>query len=67
VKGALPDMLHSFYSLAWLSLSTQDDGDTLSKPKIDNNVDDDVFLLQLLECAIGICKQRIVSYERFCF
>jgi geranylgeranyl transferase type-1 subunit beta len=65
VKGALPDMLHSFYSLAWLSLSTQDDGDTLSKAKIDNNADDDVFLLQLLECAIGICKQRIVSYERF--
>lgn len=65
VKGALPDLLHSFYSLAWLSLSTQDDSEAVTKSTFDHSADDDVLLLQLLECAIGICKKRMVPYERF--
>ena len=48
MKGATPDMLHAFYSMSWLSLSSayREDGcEDLS--------------LKSMNCTIGICQDRL--------
>lgn len=67
VKCAHPDLLHSFYSLAWLSLTTAVEGvddEAIAITKRDNT-EDNALVLQLLDCAVGICEKSMVSYERF--
>ena len=65
VQGAHPDLLHSFYSLAWLSLSQQprheeelDDGSEEDSPT-------EAPLLQTLDCALGICQKRTSVFRVF--
>ena len=47
VFGAYPDVLHSFYSMAWLSLSDNEDSPGLKQ----------------LNCTLGICQERADMFE----
>ncbi len=64
--GLFPDLLHSFYSLAWLSIA-------LDRRRNDNNSeqqqeddDDDKELpspvLNPLDCALGMCASRVDKF-----
>ncbi len=72
VLGAMPDLLHSFYSLAWLSLSNEqqccyDDGRTGSSSvdgtyydeHIRKEVTESMNQLSRLDCALGMCSKRV--------
>jgi geranylgeranyl transferase type-1 subunit beta len=48
--GTYPDVLHSFYSMAWLSLSSSSRGK--------DNID-----LKKLNCTIGICQEHMSFFE----
>ena len=60
IVGAFPDLLHSFYSLAWLSLSShpKDGGNK------DRSDDDSVAALPLerLNCTLGIRQIRAETF-----
>lgn len=66
VVGAYPDVLHSFYSMAWLSLSTttsnnnnnnnESDGNAM-EDKDGNNNDTLNTGLKALNCTLGICQE----------
>jgi geranylgeranyl transferase type-1 subunit beta len=58
--GAYPDLLHSFYSLAWLSLSTNKDFFTDEESTPDKPASP---LLQELDCAFGLGKGRAKQFE----
>jgi len=70
--GAMPDVLHSFYSLAWLSLSVEqgccdDDEDTDVKAydtESRQQVDESLHQLSRLDCALGICSKRIQALQK---
>lgn len=53
VVGAFPDVLHSFYSMAWLSLSMNRHGE-------DEN---DRPLLKQFNCTLGICQERAAVFD----
>ncbi|KAL3780364.1 hypothetical protein ACHAW5_007122 [Stephanodiscus triporus] len=67
VEGATPDLLHSFYSLAWLALSDErglcDANDTSGGD--DDDGDDEghrsklIRTLSELDCALGVCSKRV--------
>lgn len=48
--GAYPDLLHSFYSLAWLSLSATNNNDELCETD---------FYLHVLNSSLGICQRHV--------
>ena len=72
VVGAMPDLLHSFYSMAWLSISEeggccndgdqQDSKEVESTTKYENDMQEKVHTsikeLSRLDCALGICAKR---------
>ena len=74
VVGAMPDLLHSFYSMAWLTLSKEDgccDEDDHDYEGEKGGVDNDVYesemriqvresidRLSKLDCALGMCSKR---------
>jgi len=61
VVGAFPDVLHSFYSLAYLSLSQ----DNSMPQKDETNADgfmNERRILQSLKCTLGICSDTAVSF-----
>ena len=49
VVGAFPDVLHSFYSMAWLSLS--------------NSKREESPSLKELNCTLGICQERAAVFD----
>ena len=74
-NGTFPDILHSFYSLAWLSLAS-DDSTTIASSSHQNGnhhnghhkndtsiVDIDGNSLNLLDCTLGMCKKRTVAFQ----
>ena len=68
VKGAMPDLLHSFYSLAWLALSNElgcwdeeekggmnaENGNERKKEVVES-----IRRLSKLDCALGMCTKRV--------
>lgn len=64
VVGAMPDLLHSFYSMAWLSLSTEngccdDEGeDVVYESEMRSQVRESIDKLSKLDCALGMCVKR---------
>lgn len=75
VVGAMPDLLHSFYSLAWLAISeegrcccqTTDVGDAIVEDDatkfdcdVQERVSDSIRQLSRLDCALGVSKKRKV-------
>lgn len=52
VVGAFPDLLHSFYSLAWLSLSNANQSN-----------DSDRIPIHPLNCTLGIRQSRAALFE----
>jgi len=73
VLGAMPDLLHSFYSLAWLALSGEQgccdeedrrsaEGDSVETVGDDSDVRQQVVesleSLSKFDCALGICAKR---------
>lgn len=75
VVGAMPDLLHSFYSMAWLAISEEggcckseiDDAveENTAKYECDvlAQVSDSVRQLSRLDCALGVCAKRKVSLK----
>ena len=63
-NGTYPDILHSFYSLAWLSLASDNDTST-STTQQPNGSDkyDDIDSLNLLDCTLGMCKKRTIAFQ----
>jgi geranylgeranyl transferase type-1 subunit beta len=55
--GYHPDLLHSFYSLAWLSLSC----DRFEDQSVEDRSDD--LNLKPFECALGICRERLKAIK----
>lgn len=80
VVGAMPDLLHSFYSLAWLALSgeqgcCEEEEDELSAENeskgtagYDCDVRHQVFEsmqhLSKFDCALGICTKRTPAFQK---
>ena len=73
VVGAMPDLLHSFYSMAWLTLSSEDgccdeDEENENEGNDENNevyesemriqVRESIGKLSKLDCALGMCAKR---------
>jgi len=67
VLGAMPDLLHSFYSMAWLTLSTEDgccdddendDDDVVYESEMRSQVRESLGRLSKLDCALGMCAKR---------
>ena len=54
-----PDLLHSFYSLAWLSLSVVQDDDKY----LDDVAASDTAFLHPLDCVLGMSRRRLVSFQ----
>jgi geranylgeranyl transferase type-1 subunit beta len=50
VLGAYPDILHAFYSMAWLSLSSE-------------FREGDKFDLRKVNCTVGVCEDRLKIFE----
>lgn len=76
VVGAMPDLLHSFYSLAWLALSreqgccndTTDEGVSEGCAATYDNemrqqVNKSINQLSKVECALGMCSKRSGVFE----
>eukprot|EP00573_Skeletonema_grethae_P008883 CAMPEP_0201710370 /NCGR_PEP_ID=MMETSP0578-20130828/58597_1 /ASSEMBLY_ACC=CAM_ASM_000663 /TAXON_ID=267565 /ORGANISM="Skeletonema grethea, Strain CCMP 1804" /LENGTH=520 /DNA_ID=CAMNT_0048199401 /DNA_START=102 /DNA_END=1665 /DNA_ORIENTATION=- len=73
VVGAMPDLLHSFYSMAWLTLSTEDgccdddeeneegdDGENVVyENEMRSQVRESIGKLSRLDCALGMCAKRM--------
>ena len=75
VVGAMPDLLHSFYSMAWLTLSAEDgccdeedddeeddDDDEVNvvyESEMRTQVRESIDKLSKLDCALGMCAKRI--------
>mmetsp|Transcript_15305 Transcript_15305/g.44450 ORF Transcript_15305/g.44450 Transcript_15305/m.44450 type:complete len:264 (-) Transcript_15305:1467-2258(-) len=55
VIGAGPDVLHSFYSVAWLSLVSNSNEDAWSEMR-----------LREMDCALGMCKNRTRIFKEMC-
>ena len=58
--GAMPDLLHSYYSLAWLSLSKEGgccDDESFAPGEDDAETIESVGRLRELDCALGIAKR----------
>jgi geranylgeranyl transferase type-1 subunit beta len=53
VVGAYPDLLHSFYSMAWLSLSTR---------HVDGDENNDQIPLHHLNCTLGFRQDRAAVF-----
>ena len=53
VVGAYPDLLHSFYSMAWLSLSTR---------LVEGDEHNDQIPLHPLNCTLGIRQDRAAVF-----
>jgi prenyltransferase beta subunit len=53
VVGAFPDLLHSFYSLSWLSLSNEHYGKD----------DDESLPIHQLNCTLGIRQEHVELFE----
>lgn len=51
IIGAYPDVLHSFYSMAWLSLSS-------NRESNEEGLEDAGIDLRPLNCTLGICQER---------
>ncbi|KAL9182391.1 hypothetical protein ACHAXT_013043 [Thalassiosira profunda] len=74
VVGAMPDLLHSFYSLAWLALSKEqgcceeDGADSEEEAQVGydsetrQQVVESLDRLSELDCALGICAKRHDSF-----
>lgn len=70
VVGAMPDLLHSFYSMAWLTLSSEDgccdedenegnDEDIeVYESEMRIQVRESIGKLSKLDCALGMCAKR---------
>jgi geranylgeranyl transferase type-1 subunit beta len=73
VVGAMPDLLHSFYSLAWLAISEEgrcccqstdigdvivEDDTTKFECDVQERVSDSIRRLSRLDCALGVSKKR---------
>jgi geranylgeranyl transferase type-1 subunit beta len=72
VVGAMPDLLHSFYSMAWLTLSRDhgccddieggsggsDNDDTVYESETRLQVRESIGRLSRLDCALGMCAKR---------
>jgi len=61
--GAAPDLLHSFYSLAWLSLSNSYNHNIHDDTDGDNDDRDNISLRQL-DCALGIPLDRTAIFQK---
>ncbi|KAL3802782.1 hypothetical protein HJC23_007559 [Cyclotella cryptica] len=74
VVGAMPDLLHSFYSMAWLALSEEGGGciddtyqgmigeqtkTTVSYSDVYAQVAESITQLSRLDCALGMCAKRL--------
>lgn len=58
--GAMPDLLHSYYSLAWLSLSNEGgccDDESYAPGEDDAETIESIGRLRELDCALGIAKR----------
>ena len=80
VVGAMPDLLHSFYSMAWLTLSTEDgccddyeddeeegDGeDVVYESEMRSQVRESIDKLSKLDCALGMCAKRMNTGRSKC-
>lgn len=67
--GAYPDVLHSFYSMAWLSLSRSCRENDESRNSNDDDNDrqqrqDGATLLKELNCTLGICQERAAVFQQ---
>ena len=67
VVGAMPDLLHSFYSMAWLAIfdeggccSSKLENETCEESVAQPNeqVADSIRQLSRLDCALGMCAKR---------
>jgi geranylgeranyl transferase type-1 subunit beta len=74
VAGAMPDLLHSFYSMAWLAISEEScveeeegvccmkiavlDGD------VQGQVAESMRQLSRLDCALGMCAKRKAAMKK---
>ena len=67
VVNAMPDLLHSFYSMAWLTLSREccceeeEDGEEreeLCESEVRVQVRESIDRLSKLDCALGMCAKR---------
>ena len=72
VVGAMPDLLHSFYSMAWLTLSSEDGccdeedddenegngGNEVYESEMRIQVRESIGKLSKLDCALGMCAKR---------
>ena len=59
-----PDLLHSFYSMAWLSLYSRgkkstDNNDSFAYNCNGTYDNEENMSLKELDCAVGICKERL--------
>ncbi|KAL7526746.1 hypothetical protein ACHAXR_002823 [Thalassiosira sp. AJA248-18] len=69
--GAMPDLLHSFYSLSWLALSREQgccDEDEFGKDWLDiemrQQVCESIDQLSKLDCALGMCTKRKPAFQK---
>lgn len=67
VVGTMPDLLHSFYSMAWLAISDEggccdskleDESFEENATKPYEQVADSIRQLSRLDCALGMCAKR---------
>ena len=67
--GTMPDVLHSFYSLAWLSLSSSlpgdDESEAVAATNEERSNDEEQYEQQLrqLNCTLGICQDRLDVFD----
>ena len=78
VVGAMPDLLHSFYSLAWLALSEEqgccdedevesgEDGHVVAgyDSEMRRQVVESIGQLSKLDCALGMCTKRKAAFHQ---
>eukprot|EP00590_Aulacoseira_subarctica_P010853 CAMPEP_0172421280 /NCGR_PEP_ID=MMETSP1064-20121228/7542_1 /TAXON_ID=202472 /ORGANISM="Aulacoseira subarctica , Strain CCAP 1002/5" /LENGTH=283 /DNA_ID=CAMNT_0013161599 /DNA_START=415 /DNA_END=1262 /DNA_ORIENTATION=+ len=67
--GVPPDLLHSFYSLAWLSLADHPSTNTSCCKDHDDDdeqvANEETPFLQPLNCAVGICQKQMNAFSIF--
>lgn len=78
VRGAFPDLLHSFYSLAYFSLSTNpnpklrdavnyDETENVNSTITSSTPEEGEFRLKPLNCTLGICQERAALFGHVFF
>lgn len=68
-NGVYPDLLHSFYSLAWLSIANANPlskGNTIEfddNKKEHSKTGSQLGSLNILDCKLGMCQKRTVAFR----